>query len=81
VPPFDVQLLAQHGSLYLTRPTLHSYVLTRDELLSRAGAVLGAIERGDLKLRIEDALPLAQAAKAHELLVSRKTSGKLLLLP
>ncbi len=81
VPPFDVQLLAQHGSLYLTRPTHASYVLTRDELLSRAGAVLGAIERGDLKLRIEDALPLAQAAKAHELLVSRKTSGKLLLLP
>src|SRR5258708_31941763 len=46
VPPFDVQLLAQHGSLYLTRPTHASYVLTRDELLSRAGAVLGAIERG-----------------------------------
>jgi NADPH2:quinone reductase len=81
VPPFDVQLLAHNGSLYLTRPTLHTYVLTREELLSRAGAVLGAIERGDLKLRIEAALPLAQAAKAHELLASRKTTGKLLLLP
>jgi NADPH2:quinone reductase len=81
VPPLDVQLLAQHGSLYLTRPTHGSYVLTREELLSRAGAVLGAVERGDLKLRIEAALPLAQAAKAHELLASRKTTGKLLLLP
>jgi NADPH2:quinone reductase len=81
VPPFDAQLLATGGSLFLTRPTLASYVITRDELLNRAGAVLGAVERGDLKLKIEEALPLAQAAKAHELLASRKTSGKLLLLP
>ena len=81
VPPFDPQLLATGGSLFLTRPTLASYVLTRDELLNRAGAVLGAVERGDLKLSIEETLPLANAAKAHELLTSRKTSGKLLLLP
>ena len=81
VPPLDPQLLAAGGSLFFTRPTLHSYVLTRDELLDRAGAVLGAVQRGDLKLTIEDALPLAQAAKAHELLASRKTTGKLLLLP
>jgi NADPH2:quinone reductase len=81
VPPFDPQLLSAGGSLFLTRPTLGSYVLTRDELLNRAGAVLGAVERGDLKLSIEETLPLANAAKAHELLASRKTSGKLLLLP
>ena len=81
IPPIDPQLLAQNGSLFLTRPTLGTYVLTRDELLSRAGAVLGAVERGDLKLRIEEALPLAQAGKAQELLASRKTTGKLLLVP
>ena len=81
VPPFDPQLLASGGSLFLTRPTLATYVLTRDELLHRAGAVLGAVERGELKLAIEQALPLAQAAKAHELLASRRTAGKLLLLP
>jgi NADPH:quinone reductase len=81
VPSFDPQLLATGGSLFLTRPTLASYVLTRDELLNRAGAVLGAVERGDLKLSIEETLPLANAAKAHELLASRKTTGKLLLLP
>ncbi|HYY52202.1 MAG TPA: quinone oxidoreductase [Myxococcales bacterium] len=81
VPPFDPQLLSAGGSLFLTRPTLGSYVLTRDELLNRAGAVLGAVERGELKLSIEETLPLANAAKAHELLASRKTSGKLLLLP
>ena len=81
VPPIDPQVLTAGGSLFLTRPTVASYVLTRDELLDRAGAVLGAVQRGDLKLRIEEALPLAQAAKAHELLGSRKTTGKLLLLP
>ena len=81
VPPFDAQLLAQLGSLYLTRPTLVSYVVTREELLARAGAVLGLVERGDLKLRIEEALPLADAARAHQLLASRQTTGKLLLLP
>jgi NADPH2:quinone reductase len=81
VPVFDPQLLASGGSLFFTRPTLQSYVLTRDELLTRAGAVLGAVERGDLKLNIQEALPLAQAAKAHELLASRRTTGKLLLLP
>jgi len=81
VPPIDPQLLASGGSLFFTRPTHGSYVLTRDELLNRAGAVLGAVERGDLKLRIEKVFPLAQAAQAHELLASRKTAGKLLLLP
>jgi NADPH:quinone reductase len=81
VPPLDPQLLASGGSLFFTRPTLATYVLTRDELLNRAGAVLGAIERGELKLNIQEALPLAQAGKAHEMLTSRRTSGKLLLIP
>jgi NADPH:quinone reductase len=81
VPAFDPQILSSGGSLYFTRPTLVTYVLTREELLNRAGAVLGAVERGDLKLNIEDALPLDKAARAHELLASRKTTGKLLLLP
>ncbi|MCA1825867.1 MAG: quinone oxidoreductase [Myxococcales bacterium] len=81
IPPIDAQLLSGGGSLYLTRPTLQTYVLTRDELVTRAGAVLGAIERGDLKLRIEKSFPLENAKEAHELLASRKTTGKLLLVP
>jgi len=80
-PPIDPQLLAAGGSLYLTRPTLGTYVLTREELMLRAGAVLGAVERGDLKLRIEKTFPLEKARDAHELLASRKTTGKLLLVP
>ncbi len=78
---FDPQLLAQGGSLYFTRPTLQSYLSTREELLGRAAAVLGAVQRGELKLQIEQVFPLSDAAKAHELLASRKTAGKLLLVP
>ena len=81
VPPLDLQRLAAGGSLYVTRPTLGTYVLTREELVARAGALLGAIQRGELKLRLEDALPLEKAADAHRLLASRKTTGKLLLIP
>jgi NADPH2:quinone reductase len=78
---FDPQLLAQHGSLFFTRPTLQNYLATREELLARANAVLGAAARGELKLQMEATIPLAEAARAHELLASRQTAGKILLLP
>ena len=81
VPPLDPQILSSGGSLFFTRPTLATYVATRDELLNRASAVLGAIERGELKLNIQETVPLSQAGKAHEMLASRRTSGKLLLIP
>jgi NADPH2:quinone reductase len=81
VPPIEPQALAQGGSLYFTRPTLGHYTATREELLMRAGAVLGAVERGELKVRIDKVFPLAQAAEAHRLLASRGTMGKVLLVP
>jgi NADPH2:quinone reductase len=81
VPPLDVQRLAAGGSLYLTRPTLPSYMVTREELLARAGAVLGMVQKGELEVKIETEIPLAEAAKAHELLASRKTTGKIILVP
>jgi len=81
VPPFDLQRLAAGGSLYITRPTIGSYITTREELLSRAGAVLDMVRKGELEVRIEVELPIAQAAKAHELLASRKTTGKIILVP
>ena len=81
VGPFDPQVLSQKGSLFLTRPTLAHYILTRPELVARAGEVLGWIKSGKLKLRIERELPLAQAAEAHKLLEGRKTTGKVLLIP
>src|SRR5215472_8981628 len=79
VPPFDPSILNARGSLFLTRPSLAHHVLTRDELLWRAGDVLGWIASGKLKLRIDRTYPLAAAADAHRDLESRRTAGKLLL--
>ncbi len=78
VPPVDVGVLAK-GSLFLTRPSLAHYVLTRDELLWRAGDVLNAVASGALKLRIDSTFPLGAAAEAHRALESRQTAGKILL--
>lgn len=79
VPPFDPAVLNTKGSLFLTRPTLAHHLLTREELLWRAGDVLNWIEEGKLKLRIDRAYPLAEAAEAHRTLEGRHTTGKLLL--
>ena len=81
VPPLDPSILAAKGSLYLTRPTLAHYSATREELLSRAGDVLDWLANGELKLRIEKTFALADAADAHRELESRRTTGKLLLIP
>jgi NADPH2:quinone reductase len=81
VPPLDLIKLSQKGSLFITRPTLAHYTLTREELEWRANDVLGSIARGELKLRIHKVYPLADAAQAHGDLEARKTTGKLLLKP
>lgn len=81
VAPFDPMILNKKGSLYITRPSLHHYVHTRDELEKRSGDVLEMIAQGSLKLRIHKTYPLAEAATAHLDLEGRKTTGKLLLIP
>jgi NADPH:quinone reductase len=81
VPPLDPQWLAAGGSLFLTRPTLIHYITTRDELLSRAEDLFGWIAQGQLDVRIGGRYPLDQAARAHEDLAARRTTGKLILLP
>ncbi len=81
VAPFDPGLLAQKGSLFLTRPSLAHYAATREELLWRAGELFNWIKAGELKLRIEFSFPLAEAAEAHRQLEGRKTTGKVVLIP
>lgn len=81
VPAFDPIVLTQKGSLYLTRPSLGNYIVTREELVARSGAVFGMIAAGKLKLRIQHTYPLAEAQRAHRELEGRKTTGKLLLIP
>ena len=77
----DPLVLTQKGSSFLTRPSLGHYTITPQELQQRAGAVLGMIREGKLKLRIEHLYPLAEAQQAHRDLEGRRTTGKLLLLP
>ena len=81
VPPLDLQVLNVRGSLFLQRPSLNHHIAAREELVQRAGEVLGWIRDGKIKLRIEHQFPLAQAADAHQALEGRKTSGKILLIP
>jgi NADPH2:quinone reductase len=81
VPPFDAQVLAQKGSLFLTRPTLVNYIATREELQQRSSDIFGWIAAGKLRLRMEFEFPLKDAAKAHQALEGRKTTGKVLLIP
>jgi len=80
VPPFDLIQLSGKGSLFVTRPTLGHYLLTREELETRANAVFGMITAGTLHLRVEHTYPLQDAPQAHRDLEGRKTTGKLLLL-
>jgi NADPH2:quinone reductase len=80
VPPVDPARLAKNA-VFLTRPGLQQYTLTRTELLQRAGDVFGWVQSGKLKVRISETLPLKEASKAHHLMEGRKTTGKVLLIP
>lgn len=79
VAPFDPLLLSTKGSLYLTRPTLATYIAARKDLEWRAGDLFRWIGEGKLKVRIDKIYPLADAAQAHRDLEGRKTTGKLVL--
>ncbi len=80
VPPVDPMRL-YNGSFFLTRPRLYDYVETTEELRARAAGVYAAVDDGSLTIRIGHRYPLAEARVAHEDLQSRRTTGKLLLLP
>lgn len=81
VAPFDPTLLANQGSLFLTRPTLFDYTRTREELTWRAAAVFDWLLNNQLDVRIDRQLALSEANIAHQLLQSRQTAGKLVLIP
>jgi NADPH2:quinone reductase len=81
VPPFDLQTLNQKGGLYVTRPALAHYTRTREELLWRAESLFSWIGQGNLDVRIGGSYALEDAARAHEDLEARRTTGKLILIP
>jgi NADPH:quinone reductase len=81
VEPVDPQILNQKGGLFLTRPSLAQYTLTREELLWRAENILSWIGQNNLDVRIGGTYSLEDVAQAHQDLEGRKTTGKLLLIP
>jgi NADPH2:quinone reductase len=81
VPPVDPQRLNSGGSLYLTRPTLAHFIRTPDEFSWRAGELLDAIAAGSITITVGERYPLAEAARAHTDLQSRRTVGSIVLTP
>jgi NADPH2:quinone reductase len=81
VDPINPQILNQKGALFLTRPTLAYYILTREELLKRANDLFRWMASGELKLRIDRKFSLKEASAAHDYMENRSTKGKVLLIP
>lgn len=81
VPPFSLSELASRGSLFITRPSLGSYVATRPELETAAADLFQMISSGKVKIDVNQRFSLADAAQAHIALESRKTTGSTVLLP
>jgi NADPH2:quinone reductase len=76
----DVRRLQTAGSIFLTRPILSDYTVTREELLWRAGDVFTKVARGELEVRVHERFPLERSPDAHRALAGGATSGKLLLM-
>jgi NADPH2:quinone reductase len=81
VPPFDTAVLNAKGSLSLARPSLTHNVASHDDVLWRAGDLFRWIKAGKLKTQIAKTFSLADAADAHRELESRRSVGKILLIP
>lgn len=81
IPPFNLGILSQKGSLFATRPTLFTYIAGRDELVDSAAMLFEVIGSGAVKIRINQRYELAQAARAHADLEARKTTGATILIP
>ena len=81
IPPFNLAVLSQKGSLFLTRPTLFSYIAKRSELESLSAALFDVVAKGIVDVKINQRFALADAGKAHEALEARKTTGTTILVP
>jgi NADPH2:quinone reductase len=80
VDPFPPTILAQKGSLFLTRPTMYDYVATREELETAAKDLFDMVASGKVKIEVKQRFALKDAAEAHRALEARKTSGSTVLI-
>jgi NADPH2:quinone reductase len=81
VPEFRINLLAQKGSLFMTRPALGDYIATRKELVSTANDLFGVIAKGKVRIAVNQTYALSDAERAHRELEGRLTTGSTLLIP
>jgi NADPH:quinone reductase len=81
VTPFDIGILSQKGSLYLTRPTLANYTATRSDLEATAKEVFDVIRSGKVKVEVRHTYPLAMAEQVHRDLEGRRTVGSIVMTP
>lgn len=81
IPPFSINLLAQKGSLFATRPSLFAYNAKRADLEASAKALFDVVASGAVQIKINQRYALKDAARAHSDLEGRKTTGTTILLP
>jgi NADPH2:quinone reductase len=81
IPPFDTAILGQKGSLFLTRPSLVNYTAARADLVRAASELFDVVQRGAVRIQINQRYPVREAAEAHRALEGRRTTGSTVLLP
>ena len=81
VPPFELSLLAAKGSLFITRPTLATYTARREDLQASAAALFDVVQKGVVRIEVNQRFALKDAAEAHRALEGRRTTGSTILLP
>jgi NADPH:quinone reductase len=81
VPPFEINILQGKGSLYVTRPTLGTYVAKRADLVANANELFDVVSKGAVKINVNHTYALKDAAQAHRDLEARKTTGSIVLVP
>ena len=81
VPPLDLGELAARGSLFVTRPSIMAYTANRQDLLDHAEDLFEVVQSGAVRIEVNQTYPLAEAARAHQDLEARKTTGSTILIP
>ena len=81
VPPFDLLLLSQKGSLFVTRPTIVHYTTKRADLEALGAELFDVVASGKVRIEANQTYPLKEAAQAQRDLEARKTTGSTILLP
>ena len=81
VPPMNIGILQQKGSLYLTRPTLGTHIASRADLVKRSNDLFAVVKSGKVKIETTKKYKLADAAQAHRDLEARQTTGSVILVP